>query len=343
MPKINFGVPYKGSKNLIANKIVDLLPTGNTLYDVFAGGCAVTHCAYLRHKFNNYVVNDLNDIPSLFVRALSGEKFGSNWVSRAEFFAKKDTDPYVRMCWSFGNNGCDYIYSRNIEPYKKALHYAVIFNDFDRLKVLCPEVHNYVREGMKDIDIRDTKARRKQTGKLIVEWIKAHGNNELIQSNPLYKSIKVKHNQPKELNSLQSLESLQRLQSLESLQSLQSLESLERLERLQRLQSLERLPITVKQGDYRELKFNDLKGVIYCDPPYKNTSKYGQTKALQFFDYNAFYLWCEQQILPVYISEYYMPEDRFLCIAEFEKQSTICATKSKKVIERVYRPWAQLR
>ena len=319
MPKINFGVPYKGSKNLIANKIVDLLPTGNTLYDVFAGGCAITYCAYLRHKFNNYVVNDLNDIPLLFVRALSGEKFGSNWVSRAEFFAKKDTDPYIRICWSFGNNGCSYIYSRNIEPYKKALHYAVIFNDFDRLKVLCPEVHNYVREGMKDIDIRDTQTRRKQIGKLIVEWIKAHGNNELIQSNPLYKSINVKHNQPKELNSLQSLESLERLQSLE------------------------RLPITVKQGDYRDLKFNDLKGVIYCDPPYKNTSKYGQTKALQFFDYNAFYLWCEQQTLPVYISEYYMPEDRFLCIAEFEKQSTFCPTKSKKVIERVYRPWAQLR
>lgn len=313
MPKINFGVPYKGSKNLIANKIVDILPAGNTLYDVFAGGCAVTHCAYLRHKFNNYVVNDLNDIPSLFVRALSGEKFSSNWVSRTEFFAKKDTDPYIRTCWSFGNNGCDYIYSHNIEPYKKALHYAVFFDSFDRLKILCPEVHDYVRAGMKDIDIRDTKTRRKQIGMLIVEWIKAYGNNELIQSNPLYKTIKVKYNQPKEL---QSLESLERLQSP---------------------------PITVKQGDYRELKFDDPKGIIYCDPPYKNTSKYGRTKALHFFDYNAFYLWCEQQTLPVYISEYYMPEDRFLCIAEFEKQSTICATKSKKVIERVYRPWAQLR
>ena len=38
----NYGVPYKGSKNKIAKQIIDFLPSGGTLYDLFAGGCAIT-------------------------------------------------------------------------------------------------------------------------------------------------------------------------------------------------------------------------------------------------------------------------------------------------------------
>lgn len=36
-----------GSKNKIAEWIVEHLPEGGTLYDLFCGGCAVTHCALL--------------------------------------------------------------------------------------------------------------------------------------------------------------------------------------------------------------------------------------------------------------------------------------------------------
>ena len=42
---MNYGLPYKGSKNRIAKKILDVLPAAPVLYDVFAGGCAITHAA----------------------------------------------------------------------------------------------------------------------------------------------------------------------------------------------------------------------------------------------------------------------------------------------------------
>ena len=42
--------------------------------------------------------------------------------SREDFFAEKDTNPFVRLVYSFGNNQRNYLYSKEIEPYKKAVH-----------------------------------------------------------------------------------------------------------------------------------------------------------------------------------------------------------------------------
>ena len=330
-----YGIPYRGSKNTIAEKIVNVLPSGDTLYDVFAGGCAISHCAMLKHKFKNFVLNDVNDVPSLFVRALSGEKFSLEWISREDFFAKKDKDPLIRLLWSFGNNTRTYMYSKEIEPYKKALHYAVCFNDFSDLAILCPEVCDFVKDNLLKIDINDTILRRKKIGTFIVQWLKEHGTIEMLQNNPLYRSIKCdKTHSLKSLQSLQSLERLERLQSLESLERLQSLERLERLQSLESLERLERLDITVNQSDYRDLEFNDPNGVIYCDIPYKNTGGYTKNK----FNYEEFYDWCSKQTLPTFISEYSMPEDKFTCIAQFPKRSVLSAFVNNLVIEKLYIP-----
>ena len=48
-----YGVPYKGSKSKLAEWIVDILPPENTLVDLFAGGCAVTHAAIVSDKWEN--------------------------------------------------------------------------------------------------------------------------------------------------------------------------------------------------------------------------------------------------------------------------------------------------
>lgn len=36
--KTNYGMPYLGSKNKIAEDIIDFLPSGNRLVDLFGGG-----------------------------------------------------------------------------------------------------------------------------------------------------------------------------------------------------------------------------------------------------------------------------------------------------------------
>ena len=44
---MKYGVPYQGSKSAIADIIVDAIPSGGTFYDLFSGGCAISHRAAL--------------------------------------------------------------------------------------------------------------------------------------------------------------------------------------------------------------------------------------------------------------------------------------------------------
>lgn len=131
-----YGLPYKGSKNAIAPWVVEHIPSATTLYDLFCGGCAITHAALLSGKWRKVVANDLDgDMPRFFLHCAGGGMRGENrWISREDFFRLKDTDPYVRICWSFGNNQKCYLYSKEIEPWKKALHYARVFGDTEQLK-----------------------------------------------------------------------------------------------------------------------------------------------------------------------------------------------------------------
>lgn len=129
---MNYGLPYKGSKSKLAERLVDLFPKAEHFYDLFSGGCAVSHCAMSKKKFSHIHINDINQImPKAFCMALNGEFDNEDrWISREDFFRLKDTDPYVAICFSFGNDLKTYAYSREIEPKKKALHYAVFFDDF---------------------------------------------------------------------------------------------------------------------------------------------------------------------------------------------------------------------
>ena len=125
-----YGVPYQGSKSKLADWIIDLLPAGEILIDLMAGGCAVTHAALLSDKWGRVIANDIGKAPDLFFRAAKGEYRGEKrWISREDFARLKGEDKYVRLCWSFGNNGTGYLYSKEIEPWKKALHFARVLGD----------------------------------------------------------------------------------------------------------------------------------------------------------------------------------------------------------------------
>lgn len=135
---MKYGLPYKGSKNKLAERIVSLLPKRTHLIDLFCGGCAVSHAALLRNKYEHIHINDINWMcPTLFIDALNGKyQNETRWISREDFFRLKDTDPYVAVVWSFGNNLRDYLYSKEIEPLKKAIHYAIFFRDYSLGKEL---------------------------------------------------------------------------------------------------------------------------------------------------------------------------------------------------------------
>ena len=327
---MNFGLPYKGSKSSIAKDIVNVLPGGKRLVDLFCGGCSVTDYAMKKtDKFNRFLINDIDGRnPKTYIRALNGGFSNEDrWISRQDFFKLKETDDYVRLCFSFGNGGSTYMYGPQIEPYKDAIHHIVFWEDYAPMQELCPAVVGCIHEYC---DGKDRKGRRLAIGKAVAAHVKASGSIEYWQSNPMFRSVKIKWSEDRrgmsscQWNRGSPLESLERLsvmgsslanlECLERLQSLQSLQSLESLEQLERLQSMEKeSPIVVSTDDYRNYLYHD-GDVVYCDPPYAGTGGYGRE-----FDHEAFWQWCRTRDFPVYVSEYRAPED-FISIWSKEKR-----------------------
>ena len=190
---MNFGVPYVGSKNLIAERLVSQFPRAEYFVDLFAGGCAMTHAAFLSGKFKKFICNDLDFRGvELFKQAVSGKfKNENRWISRDDFYKLKDSDLYVRFCWSFGNNQKDYLYSKQKERQKRALHYAILFDDWVEFYELFPDIYNEVAKEI--LFVKDVEKR--------YSIIRHCFASQKMQS----------------LKSLQSLESLKRLQSIETI------------------------------------------------------------------------------------------------------------------------------
>lgn len=369
-----YGVSYLGRKNKIAADLVEHLPSAPVFYDVFAGGCAVTHAAMQSGRFGRFVVNDFDGQGvRLFCDAVSGKFHDEKrWISRGDFFRLKDTEPYVQICWSFSNKGEDYLYSKEIEPWKKALHYARVFGDFSLLEAIGIHLSNadgvtikahageikakyarwyfdkYLKEkwgGEIKILYNRTKEEVEAQKEGLRQWLcaalKATGLTQAEVQRRLGTQMATHYfgrsqwefptreyyDKMREFMSLLDKEydniiGLQRLwESLERLQSLQSLE---------RLQSLE-----IHKEDYKRLQIDDPEGLIYCDPPYKNTTGYKDAINNSGFNHDEFYTWCEAQKNLVVVSEYSMPTDRFTCVWEM---AHICSTSrtNTKVTERLF-------
>lgn len=114
---MRYGLPYQGSKNKIAEWVVSHLPRADTLYDLFAGGCAITHCALTSGKYHRIACNDITDAPTLFLKAIRGEyRDFKDFITREEFEMLKGSDPFVRLVYSFGNDRETYLYAKEVEP-----------------------------------------------------------------------------------------------------------------------------------------------------------------------------------------------------------------------------------
>jgi site-specific DNA-adenine methylase len=204
---MNYGIPYMGSKADIIKSLALNFPKAENFYDLFGGGLCVTDYMLREkvHWYKNFHYNEIkSDVVGLVKRAVNGEfnynKFKPEWVSREDFHARKDTDAYVRLIWSFGNNQKNYLFGEDIEAYKKSLHMAVVFDEFDETAIKTLKISKWPN------GISKIKDRR------------------------LYVRQRIKFDNP----SLRPTE-LQRLQQLQQLERLQQLQRLQQLERLERL------------------------------------------------------------------------------------------------------------
>ena len=250
-----YGIPYMGSKSKICKDIAFYFPNAKNFYDLFGGGFAVTHYM-MTQESDRYETFHFNEIKSgvvdLIKRAIAGEfnyeVFKPAWITREDFFASDDA--YVKVCWSFGNNQKDYMFGKNIEAYKKSMHQAVVFDEFDDLAEMTLGFKNWPKE------VTTIKQKR------------------------LYLRQKIEHYRVTKIP-----EDLHKFLSKKQMEQLGRLQQLEQLEQVEQLQQLKQLQITAL--DYRNVKI--LKdSVVYCDIPYfKKTDYQNDFNHQEFFHWAA--------------------------------------------------------
>lgn len=377
---MKYGLPYKGSKNKLAERIVSLLPKRTHLIDLFCGGCAVSHAALLRNKYEHIHINDINWMcPTLFIDALNGKyQNETRWISREDFFRLKDTDPYVAVVWSFGNNLRDYLYSKEIEPLKKAIHYAIFFRDYSLGKELGYDL-SFI-EPISDIQRRYAAVKRyfsqfghlqqqsfegaESSHQLQVEHVTRGGQNHqdcraqrLTNGSIPTFSLTGGANRISQIGNNRTTykrpSELQHQECRSRVCGIQKKKSTGRT--LQRRTSqLHCTDCNTGSDNYpcREIRggrFSNITSSVldYAKVEIPDDSviycdiPYEDTNVYnkaEGFDYERFYDWCEHQTQPVFISSYQMPDDRFDCIEEFSHRSTLSATANNLVTERIYVP-----
>lgn len=296
--KTTYGIPYQGSKNQIAKEIVAFLPAADTFYDLFAGGCAISHAAMLNGKYKEIVINDINQMPTqLFMDALNGKyKDEKRWISRENFFLLKDTDPYVKYCWSFSNNGKNYLYGKGVEEFKHGLHLAVFEKDTGLLESVLKMEKGTIPK-IEDID-------------------------NISERRIFYKHFFSSVGRGKEWLQLRSAEHLMRIWEIEA-KNVQGQNG----QTCFSSSNLMATNITRYAEDYQNVQING-NGIIYCDIPYKNTD----CRCYSGFNHDRFYEWALRADVPIFISEYSMPDD-FVRILRMKKRQLSSNKGATKLVD----------
>lgn len=313
---INYGIPYMGSKSKIVPLICRIFPRAKNFYDLFGGGFSVIHYMVLNRfkDFKNFHYNELRPGASECIqKAIRGEfsyqKYKPKFITREEFLQNKD-DFLTATLWSFGNNLKTYLFSKEIEFYKKSMHNAIVFNKFDKLAKQVFQFNEF-----------DNSTSIKQRRIFLRSKIESYRLNGI----PHYLKSFLNQKQLEQLERLQQLEQLQQLQSLQQLERLQQLQQLEQLERLERLQQLQQLQqLTFQNKSYDKVEIKD-DSIIYCDPPYRDTAGY-----IGEFDNDKFENWAANSKHPVFISEYSIKHEKLIPIFKTKKRSLLAVKNSEK-------------
>lgn len=362
----NFGLPYTGSKSRIAPWLMEMLPNCESFVDVFAGGCAVSHAVILSGKAKMITMNDIQgDVVQLFLDALHGnlQKYKPyQWIDRRTFFEQKDNNPFIRLVYSFGNNTKNYLYSKEVEEYKHAVHLALTEDDWNLFNDLCPELAEKCKTELQNypinhddysnsIDIRHLKFQKKCC-EILREISGNNWDSDVIQQNPFYRASKkewISHGKTgSKIVGARGNQELFSITRIEKIESIQVTQHLERVKRIQHLEAVKRIKtinnnniinfplINATSMDYRLLDIPS-NSVVFCDPPYKDSDvKYNNLT----FNHEEFYDWCLEKAKynDVYVTEYNIEHPHFQLVGEKGRQISLNAQGSKGMkIEKLYK------
>lgn len=229
------GLPYVGNKGQKAEKIIDILPAGNRLVDVFGGGGSISLTASSSGKWNAVVYNDRRKTVVNLLKALIEDNPHFDlmkyvYMDRETFYKWRDNMPdsiertLVLTVWSFSNGWKSYLWGKKIEKEKLQLTRALFWGD---------------------------------TGTKL-DGLYAYTKNEAAISDKYQMFHKWR------------LEKMNIRSRYDTLQQLQQLEQLERLQQLERLEQPEFLTL-----DYRSLEIGTEDIVYCDPPYVGTSKDYG--------------------------------------------------------------------
>ena len=136
------GLPYVGNKGQKAEKIIDILPAGNRIIDVFGGGGSISLTAASSGKWDEVVYNDRRKTVVNLLKALIEDNHHFDlmkyvYMNRETFNNWRDSMPdsvertLVLTAWSFGNNLNGYLWGKKIEKERLQLTRALFWGDTD--------------------------------------------------------------------------------------------------------------------------------------------------------------------------------------------------------------------
>lgn len=140
------GLPYLGNKSQKAQQIIDALPQGKRLLDVFGGGGSISLHAASSGRWNCVVYNDKRTTVVQLLKALIENSPPINldsytYITRNQFFDWRNNQPdsiertLVLLVWSFSYNEKDYLWAKTKEQLRLDLIQKYIVNGDPNLSI----------------------------------------------------------------------------------------------------------------------------------------------------------------------------------------------------------------
>lgn len=297
MARNNLGLPYKGSKNTIANQIVAQFPRAHSFLDACCGGGAVLEAAYLSGKFErvegididdgiitllNAVFRDFGKIDYEHKQLVTAERYKEAVRSRATL-----EDAVDRFIASFGFNGYDYQWGEKRRHLKYLAHQAMTLPTLDGRRTA---FHSFIRDLMKSGAVEGDR------------W-----------------SIEL--SEIKNLGHTEQATNLCRLQKVEQAMFLAARDN--------------RTELGISKKSMFDMDYSPYD-VIYFDPPYADTKGYDKAK-FDFDRFHSLIDGLVDSGKAVYVSEYKAPTSKFTEVLAVEKQMSQCDKLTKVVTERLFK------
>ena len=296
MARNNLGLPYKGSKNTIANQIVAQFPRAHSFLDACCGGGAVLEAAYLSGKFErvegididngiitllNAVFRDFGKIDYEHKQLVTAERYKEAVQNRATL-----EDAVDRFIASFGFNGYDYQWGEKRRHLKYLAHQAITLPTLDERRTA---FHSFIRDLIKSGTVEGDR------------W--SIGLSEI-----------------KNLAHTEQATNLCRLQKVE--------------QTMQNASKDNRTELVISKKSMFEIDYEPYD-VIYFDPPYADTKGYDKAK-FDFDRFHKLIDGLVDSGKAVFVSEYKQPTSKFGEVLAVEKQMSQCDHLTKVVVERLF-------